>query len=125
MVNLEKIVKLLNLTNSSNDNEALSAIRMVNNILAKENKSWKDIVKVEVVPVKKKKSYRWHEAPYFFDAPFFRAMVEQREFTSLLSQEQVDAVNAMVRFFNKHKYLPEKHWAQLRDNWNKFRERNV
>ena len=38
--NQEKIIKLLNLTTSDNDNESLSALRLANKLLRKSNTSW-------------------------------------------------------------------------------------
>ena len=43
-MNKEKLIKLLNLTSSSNDGEALSAIRKVNNYLADNNMRWEQFV---------------------------------------------------------------------------------
>lgn len=40
MADREKIIKLMNLATSSNDAEALSALRMANNLLKKENMLW-------------------------------------------------------------------------------------
>jgi hypothetical protein len=40
-----RLVKLLNLTQSTNDGEALNAIRMANALLKREGKHWLDIVK--------------------------------------------------------------------------------
>lgn len=43
-MNCDKIIKLLNLTQSSNDNEALLAIRKANKFILSNNKSWKDYI---------------------------------------------------------------------------------
>ncbi len=43
-MNIDKIVKLLNLTTSDSDGETLSAVRAANAILRKENKSWGDLL---------------------------------------------------------------------------------
>lgn len=48
----DRIVKLLNLSTSSNDCEALAAIRMANNILKKENQSWNDIFRLSLASSK-------------------------------------------------------------------------
>lgn len=42
------LVKLLNMTNSENDFEALVAIRKCNSLLKKYNKSWTDMYKPQV-----------------------------------------------------------------------------
>jgi len=39
-----KLIKLLNLTQSPNDHEALSAIRFVNRLLKKHELSWDDVI---------------------------------------------------------------------------------
>lgn len=43
-MNIEKIVKLLNLTTSDSDGEALNAIRLANSILRKANRTWSDLI---------------------------------------------------------------------------------
>jgi len=40
----EKLIKVLNLTSSSNDNEAIAALRVAKQILAKSDVEWKDLV---------------------------------------------------------------------------------
>lgn len=44
-MDLSKIIKLLALTQSSNDNEALSAIRKANALLKENNKTWESLFK--------------------------------------------------------------------------------
>jgi uncharacterized protein involved in exopolysaccharide biosynthesis len=39
-----KLIKLLNLTTSSNDNEALTALRFINRMMVSNNKSWEELV---------------------------------------------------------------------------------
>lgn len=41
---MSKLLKLLMLTQSSNDSEALSAIRMANKILAQSKRQWRDVL---------------------------------------------------------------------------------
>lgn len=43
-MNLEKVVKLLNLTTSDSDGEALNAIRAANAFLAKTRVTWNDVI---------------------------------------------------------------------------------
>ena len=47
MVDISKIIKLLNMTSSSYDGECLAAIRRANVILLEENITWSDIFKVK------------------------------------------------------------------------------
>ena len=46
--NMDKLIKLLNLSTSNNDNEALSAIRTANAILKKNNILWDKILNSQV-----------------------------------------------------------------------------
>ncbi|MBX2989124.1 MAG: hypothetical protein KF802_14635 [Bdellovibrionaceae bacterium] len=43
-MNIERLVKLLNLTASNSDGEALNAIRLANSILRKANRTWSDLI---------------------------------------------------------------------------------
>lgn len=43
-LNLDKLGKLLSLTSSSNDNEALAAVRLANKMLRESNRSWADVL---------------------------------------------------------------------------------
>lgn len=41
---IERLIKLLHLTSSTNDHEALLAIRRANQLLTKEGRQWKDVI---------------------------------------------------------------------------------
>jgi hypothetical protein len=43
-INIERLVKLLNLTNSTSDNEALNAIRIANKTLKASSLNWEDVL---------------------------------------------------------------------------------
>ena len=57
---IDKLIKLLNLSQSDNDHEALAAIRKVNKMLSDNDKSWEDIVKGKLPDLQK-------SAPSFSD----------------------------------------------------------
>lgn len=116
---LEKLIKLLNLTNSDNDHEAINAMRAANTLLAKSGSNWSNVFKKVQ---KEQKSYRWKEMPQFFDSGFFRSAMECKEFMGYLSKDQIEALNTYIRFFNKHYYIPQKHWTKLVELWHNFRE---
>lgn len=48
-LDLQKIIKLLNLSSSPNDAEAVSAVRMANNLLKKAETSWEKILATRIV----------------------------------------------------------------------------
>ena len=47
-MNLDRLVKLLNLTTSDADGEALNAIRAANSTLSNEKKTWSEVIHVAV-----------------------------------------------------------------------------
>jgi len=46
-MNIQKLIKILNLTQSDSDGEVLNAVRAANAILAKTGLSWSDVLWVE------------------------------------------------------------------------------
>lgn len=120
-IDLAQIVKILNLTQSDNDAEALSAIRIANARLKQFDLSWQDLIKA--VPTEKtKRTYRYKPMPSTFDFGWFKAAVETVEFTGTLSAGHVEWLNSVVRFVNAHRFLPEKHWTDFVELWDNFRE---
>lgn len=119
-IDLAQLIKILNLTQSDSDGEALSAIRIVNGKLKAAGMTWEILLKTAPKPAERQ--YNWKMMPEIYDGPFFRAVVERKEFTSLLNQDQVDWVNKLIRFNNKHGYLPQDAWNTLRTLWQSFRE---
>jgi hypothetical protein len=120
-MDLEKLIKILNLTTSDSDGEALAAIRTANSLLKKSGKTWEDMFKA--VP-KPEKPYRWNTAPMKFSPSFFTQIMECKDFTSSLNQDAIDWLNKVIRFYNKHKFLPEDAWMNVRDLWHVFREKD-
>lgn len=51
-MNRNKLIKLLNLTNSSHDKEAISAIKMANKLLFEEGKVWENVIIEPTIPKK-------------------------------------------------------------------------
>jgi len=45
-MNKERLIKLLNLTSSSNDSEALSSIRKANILIKEDNSNWEEIINI-------------------------------------------------------------------------------
>lgn len=121
-IDLKQLVKILNLTQSDSDGEALSAIRKVNSILKKNNKEWKDMI--IYAPVPQEQHYRWEKCPELFDSDFFKAITLCKEFIRTLNADQIEVVNNYIRFYNQSKFLPHKNWTDLRKVWHNFREEN-
>lgn len=125
-IDLEQLVKILNLTQSDADGEALTAIRLANKKIKEVGLSWDKLISAQTLQHSpRQKQYRWKEMPEFFDRAWFRTTVEEREFTSQLDKEEVEWVNKLIRFQNKHHYLPHKAWTNYRTLWHNFRERTA
>ena len=69
---MDKIAKLLNLSKSDNDNEALAAIRLANKRLAEKGLSW-DVV---LLPKPKTLSVSGYKPPYNEDDENHEALME-------------------------------------------------
>lgn len=116
----ERLTKLLNLTQSDNDNEALAAVRQANKLLKNKNLSWPLLFKDQA---EKQKPYRWHPCPQNFSASFFKQACECREFISFLRGDQVQALKTYVKFYNALGYISQDKWNGFVEVWNDFREK--
>lgn len=121
-IDLVQLVKILNLTQSDSDGEALSALRMANAKIKAAGLSWESLI---TPPPPKPKNYRFKEMPDEFDRAWFNSIVECKEFTSLLNPDQVEWANQLIRYVNANNYVPQKHWDILYKLWNQFRERTA
>lgn len=114
---ITKLVKILNMTFSDNDSEALSAIRHANSIVKKECGYWDKILMSVSNTKNEQKTYSYNENTgnkrniYWPDGVnLFRKLQEQRRWDSFvtsvyeqykrngmrLSQKQIDAIRAKV-----------------------------
>lgn len=121
-IDLTQLIKILNLTQSDSDGEALVAIRMVNSKMKAAGETWQSLIDP---PSPSPKSYRFKEISDEFDRGWFNAVVECKEFTSLLDQGQIEWANSLIRYVNANNYVPQKHWDTLVKLWNQFRERTA
>lgn len=100
-----KITKLLALSQSDNDNEALAAIRMANKLLRANNLTWEtfmgqEIPKHDTGPawahyhgVSEKIDYILQNHPSWFNPDFIMSLKLQLRSRGKLSQKQLDALN--------------------------------
>lgn len=117
-IDLAQLIKILNMTQSDSDNEALTALRIAQSHIKKAGESWESLLG----PKKQHKS-AFKDISGSYDPRFWRAVVECKEFTSLLNQDQVDWFNKVIRFENKHRFIPDDIWEHVRDFWTNFREK--
>ncbi len=112
---LKKLIKILNLTQSESDGEALSAIRMANKIIDSSGKSWEKLIKIDLIV---KKTYP--PCPEKFDAGFFALSIETKEFVDTLPQIRRDWINKIIRYYNINRDIPDSHWVSYRNLWQNF-----
>jgi hypothetical protein len=120
-IDLAQLIKILNLTQSDSDGEALNALRLANSKIKAAGLTWENLLSTQP-KTEYKRQYKWKEAPRNFSAGFFKGCVNKKEFISVLSTDQRKWVNNLIDFYNDHQYLPEKTWTNFRDLWHNFRE---
>lgn len=100
----DKIVKLLSLTQSDNDHEALSAIRMANKLLKAQDKTWSEFM--GVTNKEPPRGHQWPEYqraselieqilnnyPVWFDPRFVRDLDLQLKIRGHLTPKQMQAL---------------------------------
>jgi hypothetical protein len=117
MLDKSKIIKLLSLTQSDNDNEALSAIRMANKILRANEITWDAFMGhkttnekepyghsgwPEYHGVSSKIEYILNNYPVWFDPKFIRDLQVQLKLRGKLSPKQVQALDKIYhKIFNQ------------------------
>lgn len=130
-IDIAQLVKILSLTQSDSDGEALNAMRMANSKLKAAGLTWQDVMSsnnphAPANPYKEyskpKGDYRYKEAPKSFASSFFRATMDCKEFISSLDKDNVAWINKLINFFNDHRYLPQSAWTNFIELWDNFRE---
>lgn len=122
-----KLVKLLNLTSSENDNEALSALRKANSILSRHGKRWDDLIKIEPdIPDWQKKyarppSYETEIAEYKDKISYIRMSAwDGFNFVFVISLE--DVLNEGRRLSQKQRAALDKIYAAVKKAQDKLYE---
>lgn len=117
-----RLIKLLNLTTSPEDGEALSAVRFANALLAKEGKTWEQVLNSSGPSIGDIFSHTWRPPanPYvnpalrdrekimrMFDAVLYSVKSSAREFIESLHEQFLDRgslsqkqYDALEKFYN-------------------------
>lgn len=106
------------MTQSDNDHEALTALRIAQDHIKKAGLSWEQLIQV------KTKTSKYTPISDTYDSGYFKVVVECKEYTSLLNQNQVEWYNKVIRFKNKHGFIPEETWSNIVNDWNEFRKKH-
>lgn len=124
-IDVSLLIKVLNLTQSTSDGEALNAIRIANSKLKAAGLTWEQVLssKLKDLPSPKtNRPYKWQECPEQFDYEFLTKLTKCQEFITSLKDSQTDFLISLVKYFNSHKMLTEKQWAVIHSMWTNFRE---
>lgn len=126
-MNKDRIIKLLNLTTSDNDHEALSAIRSVNKLLKQNNQMWDDVIR-DGIKVEYQQQYQqsYQRPPGTYEErediryrPTGESINELLGFcmARLAGKHNSTAkfVDGLYDYYKKHKILSEKQYKALRD----------
>lgn len=128
-IDIDQLLKILSLSQSDSDGEALNAIRMANSKLKAAGLTWQDIVNSnnsstpnKAAPSKPKGQHKWKEAPNGYNTGFFKACMDCKPFIASLDRDNLTWINKLIDFFNKHKYLPQSAWTDFIVVWDNFRD---
>jgi hypothetical protein len=110
-------LKLLNLTTSQYDGEALNAIRMANAVLARTNQSWEDLLDGKIVmiaPLDNEKPLAKSQVRYSNHAEidgFFEILYDRGDYRLGTFKAWVDSVH---EWWEEKGYLTEKQYETLK-----------
>lgn len=129
-MDMEVIVKLLNLTRSDSDGEALAAVRKANAMLAKLNSTWDEVVlnrshrggarreaprreapRREPPP----KSESTKESAADFNGPTFERMCLSLGKTGKMNVKEEQLVNGFYQFYKTRGYLTLRQYEVFKD----------
>ncbi len=122
IVDREKILKLLNLTKSPNDNEALLAIRMANKMIEKCNSDWMGFLKIEIVkntgtewkPRPQRETYR--DTNYQYKSDNLDEMFEQLR-NAFLPKNTLEFINSVFEQYSSRGRISIKQYYSLVRLW--------
>jgi hypothetical protein len=112
-MNVEMLTKLMMMTTSSHDGEALNAIRMANQMLSKHKLSWQDVTKTIRVPPKPK------EEPTISERAARAARAGRETHKSRVSATEIRRMFAYLRK-NLEKGPYRDFIAGIHEDWRKF-----
>jgi hypothetical protein len=104
-IDLDKLAKLLNLTMSDNDHEALLAVRKANLILIKLNIHWDQVFRLTIEPEPKMKQCSKEEKEIILK--IFDNLIP------ILSGSSLEFVSSLLVYFNEYGNLTKKQGETL------------
>jgi hypothetical protein len=107
-MNREKFIKLMMLTTSDQDGEALTALRKANAMLAAENKNWEEFLAVGAGPSSTNYGVAKYTDPKVID-PIFEKLFREVPYMSGFR----DFVNDVYQFWLSNHFLTEKQFQAL------------
>lgn len=117
-IDFEKLISILNMTQSDNDHEALVAIRIANTFLNNNSANWNDVIR----KVPKRRVYHYNDISERYDMFHFLALIQVQEFINHLSQREIDWLNTVKNYVGRKNHVPQEHWTTVRKMWHTFRE---
>lgn len=103
-----RLIKLLNLTQSDNDNEALSALRKANALLKKAGKAWEDFLVVGSIKTNYSQSQQSRPRHTRNRADNETMIVELKKVYHDLTTWEQNFLDSVDHWFSKKGFLTEK-----------------
>lgn len=132
-MDFSRLIALLNLSTSDNDNEALSATRHANAWLKKNGLRWEDVLgssksysappPPKPPPSGAKSTWTGGKAPEFFDKDFVKTAYASAKFHDFIAKKGATTQRFMLSLhssFMKWSHLTDKQYKIFADIWDQF-----
>jgi hypothetical protein len=122
-LNIQMVIKLLRMTESSHDGEALNAIRMVNSLLNKHNANWDDVLHgavpmIDADPFAKVPYVGGGTSPRGSSGPRHTDAAEIEPYFVVLSQRDLgtfkDYVDDVYKWWQEKRFLTDKQYNVIK-----------
>jgi hypothetical protein len=117
-IDLERLAKMLELSRSSNDHEALSAIRMANGVLLKHNATWLSLLSIQ--PAKAKPQPKAARFTATCDDDIISMMFKLRNYTVDIKEKDLWFVESVDGYWRDQGRLTERQLFTLEDIWHRY-----
>lgn len=127
-INLEQLVKILSLTQSDNDNEALNAIRTANKLMKRNDTTWEKVFKESKITqsesiIMHKRKHAYKMAPDEADGDFLFTAGVYRPWLDDLTAEGQRIVGNIVRNARADKSIAHITWRIFANGWDTWAKR--
>jgi hypothetical protein len=119
-IDLLRLAKMLELSRSNNDHEALSAIRMANGVLNKHNATWLSLLAGQAYKAKSEPKPKARRFGATCDEHVVSMLFKLRNYTIDIQERDLAFVESVDTYWRDHGRLTERQLWTLEDIWNRY-----